>query len=205
MREGYKESTIYATCQRLKHLLKLGANIQDQKSVKDVIARQKWEEGTKLTYVNAFDRLCKMQGVEFKKQRYRYHHQKLPFIPTETEFDQLIASCSKKISTFLRVLKETKMRSGEAMNLEWKDFDFVTKTVRVNKPEKHGNTRLLKISNKLIAMLKGLPQKSKKVFCGSVHGIRTNFTIQRRRATQKLKNPNLKGLIFTRSDTGKQI
>jgi integrase len=176
--------------------MKLGAFLSDQESIKEVIAKQKWQEGTKLTYVNAYAKLCEMQGIPFNKPRYRVNHQKLPFIPTETELDQLIASCSKKISTFLQLLKETGMRSGEAMRLTWKEFDFTAKTVSVNNPEKHGNARMLKISEKLIAMLKETNQKSNKVFCGSVHGLRANFTIQRKRATQKLKNPRLLRISF---------
>ena len=46
------------------------------------------------------------------------------FHTTETELDQLIAGCSKKLSVFLQLLKETGVRSGEATRLEWKDFDF---------------------------------------------------------------------------------
>ena len=64
--------------------------------------------------------------------------------------------------------------------------------------EKHGNARLLKISDKLIVMLNGLKHKS-KVFCGSVHGIRSNFTIQRRQIAQKLKNPRLERTAWLRN------
>jgi len=88
------------------------------------------------------------------------------------------------------------MRSGEAFQLRWKDFDFVTKAVRVNNPEKHGNSRIIKISDKLIAMLKALPQKSDKAFEGSVHCMRTNFGIQRKRAADELKNPRLLRISF---------
>jgi len=196
LKEGYRETTIYATGQRLKHLTKLGANLLDQESIKDVIARQKWQEGTKVSYVNAYDRLCKMQSVRFDKPRYRIDHQKLPFIPTETEIDQLIASCGKKVSTFLQTLKETGMRSGEAYRVQWRDCDFVIKAIRVNNPEKHGNTRILRISDKLIAMLKALPQKTDRVFEGSVNSMRSNFGSQRKRTANKLKNPRLLRISF---------
>jgi len=196
LKEGYRESTIYATCQRLKHLIKLGANLSDQESIKGVIAHQKWQQGTKVSYVNAYDRLCKMKGVHFDKPRYRIGHQKLPFIPTETELDQLIASCGKKVSTFLQILKETGMRSGEAFRLKWKDLDFVTKTVRVNRPEKHGNARILKLSDKLVSMLKALPQKTDRLFVGSVNSMRSNFGSQRKRTANKLKNPRITRISF---------
>jgi len=83
----------------------------------------------------------------------------------------------KKVDTFLQLLKETGMRSGEAFKLKWKDMDFVTKTVRVNNPGKRGNSRILKMSDKIVAMVKALPQRSDKVFQGSVHVLRTDFGI----------------------------
>ena len=195
-KQGYRETTIFVTSQRLKHLVKLGADLFDSESIKEVLAQQEWQESTKATYVNAYARFAIMHNLSFIKPRYSVDHQKLPFIPIETELDQLIASCSKKISTFLQLLKETGMRSGEAFQLKWKDFDFVTKNVRVNNPEKHGNSRIIKISDKLIAMLNALQQKSDEVFRGSVHGLRTNFGIQRRRAAEKLKNPRLLRISF---------
>ena len=39
---------------------------------------------------------------------------KFPFIPTEQEIDDLIAGTSNKVFTFLQLLKETAMRSGES-------------------------------------------------------------------------------------------
>ena len=162
-KQGYRESTISVTPQRLKHLIKIGANLIHPESINEAIAQQEWQESTKVIYVNAYARFAEMQNLRFDKPRYKADHQKIPFIPTETELDQLIASCSKKVSMFLQLLKETGMRSGEAFRLKWRDFDFVKKTVRVNNPEKHGNTRILKISDKLIAMLKSIPQKSESL------------------------------------------
>ena len=91
---------------------------------------------------------------------------------------------------------ETAMRSGEAFRLRWRDFDFETKTVSVNNPEKHGNARVLKISDTLIAILKSLPQKDGKVFRGSVHCMRTNFTMQRKRIAERTKNLRLLRISF---------
>jgi integrase len=54
----------------------------------------------------------------------------LPFIPVESEIDQLIAGCgalSKQTPIWLQLLKETGMRMGEAFRLTWGDIDDVTK------------------------------------------------------------------------------
>jgi integrase len=48
---------------------------------------------------------------------------KLPFSPKETEIDQLIAGCSKRIAT-LQTLKGTGARCGEIGWLKWEEIDF---------------------------------------------------------------------------------
>jgi integrase len=58
--------------------------------------------------------------------------QKLPFIPTEKEIDALIAASGTKLSAFLRTLKETGMRSGEASKLRWIDVDKKNAVITVN-------------------------------------------------------------------------
>lgn len=88
------------------------------------------------------------------------------------------------------------MRSGEVFRLKWKDLDFENKTVSINDPEKHSNSRMVRISDTLIAMLKTLPQKSERVFNGCVHCMRTNFTIQRRKIAEKTKNPRFVRISF---------
>jgi site-specific recombinase XerC len=77
---------------------------------------------------------------------------KLPFIPSETEIDQLIAATSPRISTYFQLLKETGMRCGEASQLKWTDIDFISRLVRIT-PEKGSNPQILPISIKLIDML----------------------------------------------------
>ena len=57
---------------------------------------------------------------------------------------------------------------------------------------------MLRISDTLIAMLKSLPQKTNKVFNGSVHCKRTNFTIQRKRVAERTKNPRFLRISFVK-------
>jgi len=42
---------------------------------------------------------------------------KLKFIPLEQEIDELVTGCNPKTETFLRLLKETGARLGEAWQL----------------------------------------------------------------------------------------
>jgi len=92
-----------------------------------------------------------MQGLTWDKPRYK-PVEKLPFIPTEREIDDLIAGCSKQISTFLQLLKEAGARLGEAFNFKWTDIDLINRTIRIT-PEKGSEPRIFRISEKLAAMI----------------------------------------------------
>ena len=92
--------------------------------------------------------------------RYR-RIEKIPFIPTEQEIDQLIAGCGEKTSSLLQALKETGMRIGEAWKLKWIDIDVVNSTISIT-PEKGSHARMFKVSSKLLAMLAILPKKGDK-------------------------------------------
>ena len=197
-KEGYSEATIYGRAKLLKILTKRGANLYDPESVKNTIAKQPWSEGRKANAVDAYTTFLRMTGGKWEPPRYEGIHQ-IPFIPTETEIDQLIAGCSKRMGTFLQLLKETGIRCGEAWNLKWTDVDTVTKTVRVT-PEKRSNPRISHISQKLAAMLEALPRTyGDRVFSKPEQPLdhhRDHLTQQRRRIAHKLKNPRLLRITF---------
>jgi len=194
-KEGYAESTIISRAKLLTILVKRGANLYDAESIKKVIAQQKWCQGRKENAVHAYSSFLKMVGGTWEPPRYK-RIRKIPFIPTETEVDQLIAGCSTKVATFLQLLKETGMRPGEAWHLKWMDFDFTNKSVRIT-PEKGSNPRILKISNKLIAMLNSLPRDEEITFKnGLLNHFADGFRQQRKRIASKLKNPNIKRITF---------
>jgi integrase len=127
----------------------------------------------------------------------RYHRiEKIPFIPTEQEIDQLIAGCGEKTAVLLQALKETEMRIGEAWNLKWTDIDFVNTTISVT-PEKGSHARMFKVSNKLLAMINTLPKKSAKIFgTYDLRGYRSSFVRQRKRTANKLQNPRINQITF---------
>jgi integrase len=195
-KQGYADATIEGRVQILKRLIRLGANLWDPETVKEVIARQKsWTEGRKFNAIVSYTTFLQMHGLSWQPPRCR-RIRKLPFIPLETEIDQLIAASSKKISAFLQLLKETGIRSGEAWRLKWIDLDLANNTVRVT-PEKGSEPRIFKISNKLAAMLNSLPKNSEKIFgSSSLRTIRRLFQKQRQRIAQKLENPRLLNITF---------
>jgi len=194
-KEGYAESTITRRVKLLKTLVKRGANLLDPESVKTIISKQEtWSTTTKEHAVTAYTSFLETHKGSWKPPKYR-RVKKLPFIPTETEVDQLVASCNRKTAAFLQLLKETGMRCGEAWNLEWIDFSFERRTVNVT-PEKGGNPRVLVMSSKLIAMLKTLPQVCVKAFDGSMRHFARNFRRQRRRTAYKLQSRRIEKITF---------
>ena len=194
-KEGYAESTISRRIRLLGTLVNKGANLKDPDSVKETIAKQQnWTTKTKQIAVETYDCLIKSQGLSWKKPIYQAV-KKLPFIPTEEELNNLIASCNRKTSTFLQLLKETGMRCGEAFMLYWTDFDFENKTVNIT-PEKGSDPRQLRISMRLILMLKSLPQDKTKPFeCSQRHFTRA-FRRQRKKIANKLKNDRILKIHF---------
>jgi integrase len=196
LKQGYSKSTIEGRVKLLKRLVRLGANLYDPESVKEAISKQEnWSEGRKELAVEAYTNFLSMLGGKWEPPRYR-RIQKLPFIPTEEELDQLIASCGKKTTTFLQLLKETGMRAGEAWKLRWTDVDFINFSVRVT-PEKGSSPRMLKISAKLAAMLNLLPRDSPLIFGGyPLRGFAHQYARQRKRAAEKLGNPRLMQITF---------
>jgi integrase len=92
--------------------------------------------------------------------------------------------------------KETGARSGELQIIKWTDLDIEHRTVRIT-AEKNSNPRMLKISQKCLAMLQTLSKKSEKIF-GDIdyNTMRTGFGHQRKRIAKKLGNPRLLQIHF---------
>ena len=198
LKEGYAEPTIKLRTEIIKTLVKRGADLRDPDSVKRTIALQKtWGDGRKANAVVAYTCFLAMEELTWKPPRYKWTA-KLPFIPLESEIDQMVAGCGKKMSTYLQGLKETGADPGELWRVEWIDVDVEKRVVRINHPVKGHNPRILPISTKWISMLERLPKKSERIFGG---GSRTShiqsFMHQRRRLAVRLGNPRLMKICFT--------
>jgi integrase len=194
-KEGYAEATITRRGKLLELLAKRGALLLDSESVKAVIAAQAtWSGKTKELAVEAYSNFLKMLGMSWRPPNYR-PVRKLPFIPTETEINELIAGCNKRTATFLQMLKETGMRCGEAWTLQWTDINIETKTVNVT-PEKGSDPRMLRISDRLLSMLNSLPNDQTKIFEGSLRHFARCFRAQRCRVSRKLGNVRITKITF---------
>jgi integrase len=194
MREGYAETTIAPRVRAFKRLMRK-CDIFDPESVKLAISKLP-SESEKEKAVWVYLGFARLKGITFVPPRIR-RIDKLPFIPLETEIDQLIAGLSLKVGAFLQTMKETGARPGEAWRLRWIDVDFARNVLTVI-PEKGSNPRTFKVSNKLVNMLNRLPRHHERVFGpGTLQVMRRNYDKQRKRIAEKLGNPRIQAIKFT--------
>jgi integrase len=183
----------------IKSLLKHGVDLANPDSVVYFLNTCNWENGTKDIAIDSYRDYLDMLGLtEIKLPHFR-REDKLPFIPSEKEIDSLIASTTKKVSTFLSVLKDTAMRPIEAWRLKRIDVDVTNRCVTVT-PAKYSKARKLRISEHTLNMLMALPRKNKYVFSPTGNQERfedelehftRNYQKQRKRIAIKLENPRL--------------
>lgn len=106
-KQGYSDDGCKNRTYLIRRLARLGANLTDPETVKEVLAKQKtWNEGYKMLIVYAYESFLKMEGLSWERPRYK-QQEAYPFIPTEDELNQLISACGKKLGTFLQGLKDT--------------------------------------------------------------------------------------------------
>jgi integrase len=199
-KRGYRASTVHYCIQALKSVARR-ANLLDPESAKAYLASAKTSEARKAKLAEDLSRFYGWKRIPFEKPNYS-RVGRLPFIPLEVEVDQLIAGVGKKTATFLQSLKETGMRPGEAWNLRWSDIDTERLTVSVL-PEKNSNSRRLKVSARLVAMLNGLPRNYEYVFRNPKIDPRKAMVVfqkavskQRKTVAQKLKNERINAINF---------
>jgi integrase len=199
-KQGYRKSTIHYGIQALKSIARR-SNLLDPDSVKGFLASASFSEARKAKLVEDLDGFYRWKHITFNKPYYR-RIDRLPFIPLESEIDQLISGAGKKTATFLQLLKETGMRPGEAWNLRWTDIGTENLTVNIL-PEKDSRARQLRISACTAAMLAHLPHRYDYVFRNPKTGPLRSMEIfrrivakQRNRIAEKLQNPRIKSITF---------
>jgi integrase len=195
--QGYKDATILLSQTCLRILMDRGANLTLPETVKEAIAKQNWSQNRKRNVANAYTQFLKYLGLTWEAPICNVTR-KLPFIPITEEVNDLIAGCSFPVATFLLLLFETAMRSGEAIQLRWIDVDFERRIIYCNNPEKGSDARIFNsISGKLLGMLNAMPRKNDLVFTGSTtYSLKATFIRSRKRLAFKLQNPRLNAIHF---------
>ncbi len=200
MKQGYKDSTIRACVRSLKGLARR-ADLLNPESVKAYLAGAKLSEARKAILVQHMARFYTYKRIPFDKPHY-VAVDTLPFIPMESEVDQLIPGVGKKTAVYLQLLKETGARAGEAWNIRWVDINSQQGTATIT-PEKGSRARRLKITSSLVMMLDHLPHRSEYVLRNpaidkseSLDDFSRNFSAQRRKIAEKLQNPQMLRISF---------
>lgn len=193
-KEGYYEGSRYPGL--IRQLIKSGANLLNPESIKTAISKQqRWKDGTKILAVYAYDIMAKhILRIEWTRPKY-VQEEILPFIPEESELDQLVAACkSRRMASYLQTLKETFADPSEALRLRWIDFSDKDSVIIINKPVKRHSPRQLKISSKLVAMLNGLPKTSECIFPTTYRAVCKSFMRIRRRVAHNTSNPRIQSI-----------
>jgi integrase len=163
-------------------------------SVKEALARSPQKNSTKAITTSVYTDFLKSLGLKWEAPEYKMEPS-IPFIPLESEIDQLIASCHKRTATLLQLLKETGVRIGEAARMTWIDFDLERRTIKV-RGEKGSNPRILPISERLAGILNAMPKKTEYIFHKNTNMLRNIFAQQRKRTAVKLNNPRITKITF---------
>ncbi len=186
-KEGYGEKCRYNNCIRI--LLNAGADPNDPENVKDVIAKKKVKDGTKMQMTYAYDAMVKMLKLSWEMPRYR-QEETLPFIPDEKELDALILGAkSKRMAVYLQTLKETMADPSEGLRIEWTDISG--NVITINHPVKGHYPRPIQVSNNLIAMLNSLPKDSERIFPTTYQNVARNYHPMRKHVARTLNNPRI--------------
>jgi integrase len=142
-------ATIHNKLRIIKRLQKR-VNLWDSDAVERYIINAEMTNTHKNSIGFAYQDWCRWNGFEYTPTRFK-RNDKLPYIPHESELDQLIAGNGKKIGCFLQFLKESACRPIEAWRLTPEDFDLKQQICYINKPAKGSNPRVFKMSDKLTA------------------------------------------------------
>jgi len=198
-KQGYAPETVRTNNGSLRALQLRNADLLNPESVKEALAKEKvWSENRKRNVINAYSLFLKVCNVPAWEKPKTNVVRKIPFIPCEQEIDMLIAGSSTSVATFLQLLKETAMRSGEAVRLQWKDIDLEKRLITLNEPEKGSLPRQWNnLSQKLVDMLNAMPRNDLRVFGAyTLNSLKAMFTRARKRMAAKLQNPRLLAIHF---------
>ena len=195
-KRGLAESTIKNRIQALSRLTGKGADLMNPDSVETVFATEEWTPSNKKEHVRCYSAFCRAFSIEWEPIKVNYEP-KQPFIPLETEIDQLIAGCGKRTGTYLQVLKDTGARTGEVSKLKWTDVNSVNNTISINNPEKGSRSRTVKVQPKTIAMINAMPKKyGQYIFNPNWYSVRSSFYLSRNKLAKTLQNPRLNQIHF---------
>jgi hypothetical protein len=153
---GYRNSTVQTCVRALKGLARR-TNLLDPESVKSYLANAQLNENRKTKVLEDVSRFYAYLKIPFIRPRYK-RIETLPFIPLETEIDQLIAGVGQKSARFISTHGSTRYAApfGKS-NLCLRNRTYVRK-----------NEHILSLEIQLPAMSEGLSSRA-LVLLKSIH------------------------------------
>ena len=208
--DGRKSGTTLNYRKMFKRLLDAEADLLEPESCKAALAKlmkkdprtkkytsEPVRDNTKKSMASMLDVWFKFNEIKWKKPKYR-DDSEVPFIPTETDIDLLIAGLGKKLSIFCQILKDTGARPGEIAQLKWSDIDFAQRKVSI-KAEKGSNSRIRPLTEQTIEMICNLPHNlpyDKESMFANADDMRGNFFMQKKRLAKQIGNSNIQKISF---------
>ena len=197
--KGKTHETIRTYVGSLSTLANKGADLLNPQQVEEIIAKQEnWSIRAKRNYTDWYARFVKFLHIEWEKPNYKAP-EKVPFIPLESEINQLISGCPRKTSIALQIAKETAARKGEIAKFKWTDIDFQANKISINEPEKGSNCGIYAVSSALAARILSLPKSSERVFGQGVYvadSLENMLITARKRLALSFCNPRLLRIHF---------
>lgn len=139
-RSGYRPSTVDSAIKALKALAKR-TNLLNPETVKAHLASSRLTENRKQTIIDHLARFYKWKRISWDKPKWK-RIETLPFIPAETEVDQLISAVDSKRGAFLQLLKESRAdleRLGRSNGRTLTESGAVSESHRQRKTADHVN------------------------------------------------------------------
>jgi integrase/DNA-directed RNA polymerase subunit RPC12/RpoP len=198
--EGRADITIKHYGYSLLRLAKLGVNLYDPESFREVMASDGLKKLTPIRkngLTKAYRSFLAHNNIKAEIPKVKFKR-KIPYIPPREHQDQLFSSLSKQMATFCFTLQATAARPIEALRIEWDDIDKPHKRININHPAKGGNCRSIQVSENLIEMILALPHENgKKVFTyNTTDNAGCVYRRMRKRAAKKFNNPELLKIHF---------
>jgi integrase len=128
-RSGKADSTIDSTREILQRLAR-HVDLSDPLKVAEWIAELHGKGSYKANLVKAYDHYVEVNGLSWKKPRYKWEQQK-PKIPTNEALDTIIERASRKYRAIFKLLRETGVMPYELSQVTMKDVDLERSRVNV--------------------------------------------------------------------------
>ena len=189
-KDGYAESTLKTTLERLKRMAK-HVDLDNPEAVREYIANKNCSVGFKEGLVCCYDRYVKKNGLTWNKPKYERDDPVIK-LPTIERLDRIIASCKLKHALGFTLLKETGIRPVELFKLSLKDLDLESGIVYI-RTAKHGKSRSIKLKSKTLAMLTTyISKNSGELLFSDPKDMSKAFQRARNRVASKFHDPETK-------------